>query len=228
MSSITRDMQPDIAFFDMDHTVLAVDCEQTWKNLLVDQGVCPEEERKLSQHYIDLHAMGETPRLEYLQFMLRDFVDRAPEELEQLARENFEKYVRHEVYPDAVKTIESYRDQGIPTVLLSGSNRVVVTPVAEYLRVQDVICTELETRAGRFTGRIDGLYRIQENKVSGAIDWCRAKDTQPLRVAFYGDSMSDLPMFEIVGQPFVVNPSERLTIIAEKHGWKILRWRTEK
>jgi HAD superfamily hydrolase (TIGR01490 family) len=224
--SMTREMQPEIAFFDMDHTVLAVDCEQTWKNLLVDQGICPEEERALSQHYIDLHAVGEMPRLEYQQFMLRDFVNQVPEELERLARENFAKYVRHEVYPDALKAIERYRDLGIPTVLLSGSNRVLIQPVAEYLRVEDVICTELETREGIFTGRIDGLYRIQENKVSGAIDWCRAKNTHPLRVAFYGDSMSDLPMFEIVGQPFVVNPSERLTAIAKEHGWDILRWRT--
>ena len=220
-------MQPDIAFFDMDHTVLAVDCEQTWKTLLVDHGICAEGDLALAQRYIDLHAIGETPREEYVQFLLRDFVERSPDELERLARENFEKYIRHEVYPDAVKTIRRYHELGIPTILLTGSNRLISKPVAEYLGVSAVICTELEMHEGRFTGRIDGLYRIQEHKVSGAIDWCRAEGTDPKRVAFYGDSMSDIPMFEIVGQPFVVNPSDRLAGMADEQGWEILRWRIE-
>jgi HAD superfamily hydrolase (TIGR01490 family) len=182
----------------------------------------------MAQHYIDLHAIGQTPRDEYMAFMLRDFVGHTPHELEPLARENFEKFIRHEIYADAVKSIATYGDQGIPTVLLSGSNRPIIGPIAEYLGVAEVICTELEVQAGRFTGRVDGLYRIQEHKVSGAIDWCRARGTDPSRAAFYGDSMSDIPMFEIVGQPHVVNPSETLAAMATERGWKILRWRNRK
>lgn len=221
-------MQPDIAFFDMDHTVLAVDCEQTWKNLLADHGMCPEEDRALVQRYVDLHAIGESPREEFLQFLLRDFMGRTPDELQPFARDNFEHHVRHEVYPDALKTIAWYHEMGIPTILLSGSNRFVIEPIAEYLGVSAVICTELEIHEGRFTGRIDGLYRIQEHKVSGAIDWLRAVDADPSRAAFYGDSMSDIPMFELVGQPFVVNPSDRLAVMARDNDWEILRWSKEK
>lgn len=218
-------MRPDVAFFDMDYTVLAADCEQTWKNLLVDHGICATEERAMARHYVDLHAIGKMPRDEYMQFMLRDFINRTPKELERLARENFEKQIQHQVYPDAVKTMVQYRDQGIPTVLLSGTNRPIIKPIAQYLGVADVICTELEVQAGRFTGRIAGPYRIQEHKVSGAIDWCRARGTKPNRAAYYGDSMSDIPMFEMVGQPYVVNPSEPLAVMATERGWNILRWR---
>ena len=220
-------MQPNAVFFDMDFTLLAVDCELTWKNLLVDHGFCGAEERALAQHYIELHDAGQTPRDEYLQFMLRDFVQRTPEELKPLARENFEKQIRHEIYADGLKAIAKYRERGIPTVLLSGSNRLIVEPIAEYIGITDVICTELEVRAGRFTGNVDGLYRIQEHKVSGAIDWCHARDTTPSRVAFYGDSKSDIPMFEVVGQPHVVNPGDSLATLASNRGWEVLRWKSK-
>ena len=220
-------MQPNAVFFDMDYTVLAVDCELAWKNLLVDHGICAEEERALAQHYIDLHDIGKTPRAEYLQFMLRDFVERTPAEMQPLALENFARNIRHEIYSDALKAIVQYCNQGIPTVLLSGSNRLIIEPIAKHLGMTDVICTELEVRAGRFTGRVDGLYRIQEHKVSGAMDWCRAHGTTPSRVAFYGDSMSDIPMFEIVGQPNVVNPHAPLAALASARGWNIVRWTTK-
>lgn len=217
-------MQPDVAFFDMDHTMLAVDCEQTWKILMLDRGACSEKDGAMAQHYIELHAAGKTPREEYLEFLLRDFVGHTPEEIEPLARENFAKYIRHEVFADAVTTLARYREQNIPTVLLSGSNRPIIEPIAAHLGVTDVICTELEIHEGRFTGLVDGLYRIQEHKVSGAVDWCHIHNTHPSHAAFYGDSMSDIPMFEIVGQPHVVNPSESLVAMAEERGWSILRW----
>jgi len=220
-------MQPEAVFFDMDFTVLAVDCELAWKNLLADHGMCAEEDRVLAQHYIELHDIGKTPRDEYLQFMLRDFTDRTTVELAPLADRNFEKNIRHKIYLDALRTIAAYRNLGIPTILLSGSMRPILEPIAGHLGIDEVICTELEVQAGRFTGRVDGLYRIQEHKVSGAIDWCRRRGTVPECVAFYGDSMSDIPMFEIVGQPHVVNPNEPLAAQAAEQGWQVLRWQLE-
>ncbi len=217
-------MKPDVAFFDLDHTVLAVDCEQTWKNLLVDHGICGKRERALARHYIELHAVGTTPREEYQQFMLRDFVGRTREEMEPLARENFEKYLRREIFPKAAQTIAAYRDQEVPVILLSGSNRIIVDPVAKYIGVTDVICTELQLVDGRFTGHIDGLFRIQEHKVSGVQQWCRSHRTDAGRVAFYGDSMSDVPVFEIVGMPYVVNPSEQLMLLALRNKWSVIAW----
>ncbi len=217
-------MEPEIAFFDMDHTVLGVDAEQAWKHLLIELGMCDEEDRGLSQHYLDLHAVGKTPRDEYQKFLLREFIGRTPEELAPLADENFQKHIRHEVYDEAIEAIAAYGERQIPTVLLTGTNRLIVDTIEKYLGVTDVICTELEIEHGRYTGRIDGLFRIQEHKVSGALDQCRERGTDLERIAYYGDSVSDVPMFEAVGMPYVVNPSEQLALLARERGWKILRW----
>ena len=43
----------DVAFFDMDHTVLDMDCDVSWKYFLADKGLAPpadrtEADRKIS------------------------------------------------------------------------------------------------------------------------------------------------------------------------------------
>ena len=41
----------------------------------------------------------------------------------------------------------------------------------------------------------------------------------------YADSLSDLPMLELVGTPVAVNPDPRLSQIAGQRGWRVERWR---
>ena len=38
----------------------------------------------------------------------------------------------------------------------------------------------------------------------------------------YSDSMTDLPMMELVGHPVAVNPDKELRKVAEERGWGIL------
>src|SRR5207244_8775371 len=41
----------------------------------------------------------------------------------------------------------------------------------------------------------------------------------------YADSLSDLPMLEMVGTPVAVNPDARLSQVAGQRGWRVGRWR---
>lgn len=215
---------PDIVFFDLDYTLINTDTELTWKNLLADLGIVPEEERAQQQHYIDLHGVGETPAEEYLEFLLRDFRGKTIEEMQALAVRNFTTYVQDQVYAEAIALIDSLGSRGIPAVLLSGSNRILVTPVAEAVGITDIVCTELETVDGKFTGKIVGEFCIRGGKLKQAEDYCRNFGTTLDEVEFYGDSMSDIPIFEAVGRPHVVNPSPKLSELATDKGWPILRW----
>jgi alcohol-forming fatty acyl-CoA reductase len=40
----------------------------------------------------------------------------------------------------------------------------------------------------------------------------------------YADSLSDLPMLELVGTPVVINPDARLSSVAGQRGWRVERW----
>ena len=44
------------------------------------------------------------------------------------------------------------------------------------------------------------------------------------QVAFYTDSITDLPLLEAVGHPIAVNPDARLRRVARQRGWLIEDW----
>ena len=43
----------------------------------------------------------------------------------------------------------------------------------------------------------------------------------------YSDSMTDLPLLELVGNPHAVNPDRELKAIAEERGWPVLEFRRQ-
>ncbi len=215
---------PEIAFFDCDHTLIDVDCEQTWVNMLVDLGRAPEEHRARQQHYIDLHAQGETPEEEYLAFILREFVGQTAERMKAMAQDNFENYIRHKIFPGAKARVAMHKARGIPVVMLSGSTRVMVTPIAEAMGVTDVACTELELVDGKYTGGIIGPFCIRDGKLKQALAYCRHHEIDFSRAIYYGDSISDVQIFERVGHAVAVNPNERLKTLADERKWQVIHW----
>ena len=55
----------------------------------------------------------------------------------------------------------------------------------------------------------------------------RSRRSRLSKCAAYGDSYSDLPMLECVGDPRVVSPQNSLRIKAQKEGWPVLEWGAE-
>ena len=53
--------KPGVAFFDMDHTIIGIDCSVSWKYFLVDRGLAPEEDRAKADYYWKLYCLGNTP-----------------------------------------------------------------------------------------------------------------------------------------------------------------------
>ncbi|MFN2589666.1 MAG: hypothetical protein ABR518_02725, partial [Actinomycetota bacterium] len=41
----------------------------------------------------------------------------------------------------------------------------------------------------------------------------------------YSDSINDLPMLELVGNPVAMNPDYRLASLARKRGWQVIDFR---
>jgi phosphoserine phosphatase len=88
-----------------------------------------------------------------------------------------------------------------------------------------VICSELELDLERrFTGRIIeplcyGLGKIERSKKIAEREGFSLEDA-----TFYSDSITDLPLLEVVKAPIIVNPDRRLRKIAQQRGWPIEVW----
>ena len=219
--------KPDVVFFDMDHTLIDNDCDVSWKEFLIDEGLADPSEHEDMYRYWRLYYEGNLPAEEYLRFQLAQFAGRTPDEMCELTRRHFELRVRDRVFPEVWGILERLRAEGVPTVMLTATNRPVAEPLAAYLNLTDLIATELEIVEGRYTGRIVGQYNLAEGKFVLSSRYAAQHGYDLARAVYYGDSIPDVAMLERVGYPVVVNPGEEMERVARERNWPIERWRLD-
>ncbi len=216
---------PEIVFFDMDHTVISIDCDVSWKYFLADEGLAPATDRSKADHFLDLYHKGLTNIDQFIKFQLKEFVGRTPDEMRSLTKRHFDTRLSDKVYPQAIQEINGYLAHGARVALLTGTNRIIAEPIAHYLGVTDLLATELEVKYERFTGKVIEPFLMKEGKVKMAESYCHSHHSSIHTTAFYADSITDLPLLEKVGQAVIVNPrNQDLADLAQSRKWVVKRW----
>ena len=137
----------------------------------------------------------------------------------------FHRFVAPHVSDAARSTVRRHLDAGDVCAIVTGASKYSANPLARALRIPHVVATELECDArGVFTGRYVpplcyGAGKIARSERLGAAHGFSLDDA-----VFYSDSISDVPLFERVREPVVVNPDPRLSRLAKKRGWRVERW----
>lgn len=212
------------AFFDVDHTLLAVNSAWLWV-----------------RHQRRTGKMSTARLLRYVTWMVRyrlalidleaatalaarDEAGAAVAPLEAEVRRWFEAEIVRWICPEGQARVGRHQAEGHVVALLSSGTRFSVEPLAEHLQVAHVLCTRLEEQDGALTGRHLPPACAGAGKVVHAERFAAAHGIDLSRSYFYTDSYSDLPMLERVGQPQVISPDPRLFRHARARGWPIERW----
>lgn len=211
-------------FWDMDHTIIDQDCDVSWKGFMIAKGLAAPVDRQVAEGFFRDYQEGLLNEKAFLHFQLREFRGRTPREMELLAEEHFQTLVKASVRPDAYERIQAQIHDGYQVCLLTGTNRIVALPVARHFGITQVLATELELRAGCYTGQILGRYCAGEGKLARLHHYCRSKSIALAEIHYYGDSVSDIEVLQKVGHPVVVNPQPALRARAQQEGWPVLEF----
>ena len=85
---------PKLYIFDMDGTLIDNDCDVSWKEFLVAEGLAPRSDLALAKKFFDDYNAGTLRHEDFLAFQLREFVGRSVAEMAEVARRHFERVVR--------------------------------------------------------------------------------------------------------------------------------------
>jgi len=147
-----------------------------------------------------------------------------PDEMRRLGREALNEVTLRRIYPEGMRRIREHKRAGHRVLLLTGALDVVVEPLAELLDVE-VDCAHLLIKDGRMTGDLAAPPPAGEAR-GALLEEYATRNGVVLADSFaYADSLSDLPMLELVGTPVAVNPDARLSQVAGQRGWRVERWR---
>lgn len=142
-------------------------------------------------------------------------------DLDQIGQAVVPKLVA-KVRPESRKLITMHHEAGRETWIVSASPQGLVDPLAGALGMTGAIGTRGEVSDGRYTGRLDGPFIYGAGKAQ-AIEKLASDRGYDLKLSYaYSDSVSDLPMMELVGHPVAVNPDSELDRLAHERGWPIV------
>ncbi|MGK8524844.1 HAD family hydrolase [Nocardia asteroides] len=96
---------------------------------------------------------------------------------------------------------------GSRIVLVSGSVTPALEPIAEAVGATSVLCTTMETAAGKYTGEVLATM-VGSDKSAALLRYAEQTAIDLKSCAAFGDHHSDAAMFELVGHPVVVGDTD--------------------
>lgn len=215
-------MNRTAALFDMDHTI-------TWENSGLSSVRFAREHGLVTL----AHLLRGTVKIALYRLSLinvESWYEKNMENLSGILLKDMELFsslwfdamIKKAIYAEAVHCIRDHADKGHQVVIISNAPSFFVQPVADVLKISEVICTRVEVKDGRLTGRLIKPLCYGEGKLHYAQAWAGQNNIDLAKSYFYTDSYFDLPLMKVVGNPIATNPDRKLRRVATANNWPVL------
>ena len=214
------------AFFDFDETLLdtassKLGIKYLWDRRLVSLTFIIKA--YLAGQLYKRHIISDEQTSKIL---LRLYRNRRLKEFSEGSEIFYREILKPRLAPNILAKVIEHRNQGHSLILISGSIRYMLEPVAQDLGFEHLLCTDLEEGTdGLLTGKPRGPLCVDTTKRHLATELAGHTGIDLKRSYAYGNHQADLPMLESVGHPHAVEPSGPLKKVALKKNWPILTYR---
>lgn len=215
-----------LALFDLDNTLLSGDSDYEWGQFLVRKGLVNlayyEQE---NQRFYGQYQQGTLDILEYSAFSFGPLAERTMAELAALHGEFMAEVIEPLLQDSAKQLVDKHRQQGHTLVIITATNSFITRPIAEAFGIPHLLATEPKIVDGRYTREVDGTPCFQQGKVTRLQAWLNDRHETLADSYFYSDSHNDLPLLEMVDNPVVVDPDDKLRDVAQQRNWPVISLR---
>jgi putative phosphoserine phosphatase/1-acylglycerol-3-phosphate O-acyltransferase len=213
------------AFFDFDGTLIAgYSGNEFYRARLRAREVGPGELARTLLAVADMRLRGAD-----VDGLMRSAVavwkGRPVDDMEQLAERVMLQRIAGMLYPEVLRIIDAHTQRGHTVVLASSATRYQVAPLAAELRIQNILCTEVEVVNGVFTGELAGPIRWGPGKADAVREFAAGSRIDLTKSYGYGNGEEDEAFLESVGKPRPLNPEPALARLAAARDWPITRLR---
>jgi HAD superfamily hydrolase (TIGR01490 family) len=131
-----------------------------------------------------------------------------------------QKIKENNLYSYTKELVSIMKDYGL-TAGISGSPIEVVRKLGKYFEFGLSFGTEVETKNGIYTGRLNQNLIAREGKEAAIKRIIQQKNIDLSKSFGFGDTTQDMAFLSKVGNPIAINPNQELLNIAKKSGWTI-------
>ncbi|MBO5619571.1 MAG: HAD-IB family hydrolase [Paludibacteraceae bacterium] len=138
---------------------------------------------------------------------------------DQLAQKYFEQELLPNEIAPAVQQMQAHITDGDRVCLLSGGYDIYIRHFAAHYGIQEYVSSRIEFQNGLCTGKMQGLDCMRGNKLV----FFRELRKKGEHTIFYTDSISDIPLLEIVDEQIIVSHAAPQKW-AEQRNYKQILW----
>lgn len=218
----------EAAFFDLDKTVIARSSTLAFGRPLYREGLITRSHIVRGMYaQLVYHLVGaDEAKMEKMRTALLELTKGwEKEKIQQIVRETLTPIIDPIIFGEAMDLIREHRDAGRRVYIVSSSPEEIVRPLSEYIGVPHYIASRARIdEEGRYTGELE-FYCYGEGKRIAIREHAERYGIDLAASFAYSDSMTDLPMLEVVGHPHAVNPDKELRRAAQERAWPILEFK---
>jgi HAD superfamily hydrolase (TIGR01490 family) len=221
-----RDPRPAAAFFDLDRTLIRGSSVFVLGVVAWRRGLVPTSDLVDDAVNAILFRFGgssDEKTAAVRDRILSAIRSRSVDDLFDLGDEIIPRLI-DSVRRESQALIDLHHEAGRDTYIVSASPVEIVDRLAKQVGMTGGIGTVAEIVDGSYTGDLAEPFCYGEGKAV-AISKLAGERGYDLALCYaYSDSVSDLPMLELVGHPVAVNPDRALESIAYDRGWPIVEF----
>jgi HAD superfamily hydrolase (TIGR01490 family) len=211
-----------IAFYDLDHTILKGNSANSLVEEARKRGIMSPRQFRHAVYLSILYKMGLGNPTRMINRMLTWLKGLEEAAIKDLCAEVFSNQLVPTIRQEILDSMDLHRRKKGALVLLSSATAPICEPISRYLRLDETICTHLESVDGILTGHTLGKLVYGEEKKNRMLSYCQTHNQDPKRAYYYGDNHTDRHVMEAVGFPVAVAPDKRLQRIAKVRNWPVL------
>ncbi len=215
------------AFFDVDGTLIAKNSGPLYMKFLRQRGEIRRRDALRTLYFYVRYRLNLLDIERAVERSSAWIQGRLESDIAANCRLWYRDMVRQYLQPEMVRRVRVHREQGHVVAILSSTTNYLADPLAEELGIDHLLVSRLVVRDGRFTGEAHKPICYGDGKLYWARRFAAEHDVNLAESFFYTDSVTDVPMLEIVGHPQVVNPDALLRRIARQRGWEVLQLRLD-
>lgn len=207
-----------VVIFDLDGTLIKADSYLLFLYQCVRQFGRATGALWRVPYYTALYLAGMASNTALKEAFLRGALEgRTVKDVRGVARQFAEYCVGKYANKELVRALRIHQRQGARVILATASLDIYVGEIAERIGIAEVICSAVEIKEGRITGRLLGKNCHGVEKVTRLEKILTPSEFESS--ACYTDHHSDLPLLKKVKQGILVRPSWRTRFMLRNHGF---------
>lgn len=215
-----------VAVFDMDNTLVRGSSLYYLMRRMLSSGSISKREAVRfgwwQMNYAVRKGENKGNSAYVLQYALAMVSGRTTEEIESVCREATDRFVLPSLIPKTLERLRQHQAEGHYTILATASPVELAREIGHRLGFDAVLGTTPRVAEGRYTGELDGVPLHGPIKADSVKSHCESAGLDLSNGFGYSDSINDLPLLCLVGNPAVVNADKDLVKVAKKNDWLLL------